>query len=226
MSEDRSADNTDIGGIIESAKQVITNPEGFYSRMPTTGGFVNPLIFVVVMAIVSALIMAVLSVVGLGALGGAAVGIGILIAAPIGAAIGSFIGAALLFVLWKLLGSDQNYETAYRCAAYGMALYPINALLSMVPYLGSLVGLVWGLYLMFVASKVVHKIPHQKALVAFCVIGVVFGFFNISSEIAARKMTAQFEGITQQMEGLEDMNPEEAGRAVGQFLKGIEQGSQ
>jgi uncharacterized membrane protein YdjX (TVP38/TMEM64 family) len=40
-------------------------------------------------------------------------GFGAIIFMPIAVAIGSFIGAAILFVIWKLMGSQEDYETAY-----------------------------------------------------------------------------------------------------------------
>ena len=48
---------------------------------------------------------------------------------PIAVAIGSFIGGAILFIIWKLMGSQEDYETAYRCGAYLMALAPITAII-------------------------------------------------------------------------------------------------
>lgn len=61
---------------------------------------------------------------------------------PIAVAIGSFIGAAILFVIWKLMGSQEDYETAYRCGAYLMALAPITTLINVIPYAGAIISLV------------------------------------------------------------------------------------
>lgn len=222
-----------LNSVVEDAKNVITNPAEFYRSMAKTGGFVDPVIFLVVMAFITGIIVSILSMVGLGMVGGMAVGVGAVIMMPIFALIGSFIGGAILFVIWKLMGSDEPYETAYRCIAYAAAIYPITAVVAIVPYIGSLVGVVWGMYLMINASIEVHKLASQTAYMVFGILGALLVVFNLSSEIATRKMQSQLKGMTKQFEGvgkqLEDageMTPEEAGKAVGDFLKGFEKATQ
>lgn len=208
--------------ILEQAKKVITNPVEFYRHMPKSGGFVEPILFVVVMAGIGAILMTALSFVGLGAIGTMAVGIGAIILMPIFALIGSFIGSAILFVIWKLMGSQESFEVAYRCAAYASAIYPIAMLAGLIPYLGSIVGIAWGMYLMIIATTEVHQLKTKAAAVVFGGIGLIFIAMNLSSEMAARHMAAEFEHVGAQLEDLKDMEPEEAGKVVGEFLKGLE----
>jgi predicted phosphoribosyltransferase len=40
--------------------------------------------------------------------------------------------------------------------------------------------------------------------------------------MATRHMASQFENVGESFEKFEDMSPEEAGEAVGKFLKGLE----
>ena len=104
-----------VEGLIEIAKKVIMAPAEFYRGMPKVGGFVDPLIFAVALGVVSGVIQAVLGLCHLGmrlTLGAAVMQI---IMMPVFVAIGSFIGAAILFVIWKLMGSGESFETAYRC---------------------------------------------------------------------------------------------------------------
>lgn len=51
------------------AIKVISNPVGFYQEMPKSGGLLEPLVFMVVLSVVSGLITAVTSLFGLGAAG-------------------------------------------------------------------------------------------------------------------------------------------------------------
>nr|HPK53530.1 YIP1 family protein [Smithellaceae bacterium] len=129
----------------QTAINVITKPADFFKSMPKTGGFLEPLIFAVIMGLISGIIQAILSFVGLGSAGsygaGMAAGFGAIIFMPIAVAIGSFIGAAILFVIWKLMGSQEDYETAYRCGAYLMALAPITSLINVIPYAGAIISL-------------------------------------------------------------------------------------
>jgi len=237
------SENTfNLGTVIEDAKKVITNPIGFYREMPTEGGYVNPLIFVVVMAAITGLLTAIFSLIGLGVsgmmVGGAA--LGAIIFFPIMAVIGSFIGAAIIFVIWKLMGSEKNYEVAYRCVAYSFAIGPVVTIISIIPYLGTIIKSLWGSFLLFVASTEVHKVKASTAKIVFGILAVISLLFGVSSERATRNFTntvdrfgkaaEQFENsykpgsigkAIENMENVDEMTPEEAGKQMGEFLKGL-----
>lgn len=220
----------DINQLIADVKTVITNPAGYYRAMEKTGGFANPLVFVAVMGAVSGLLVAILSIMS-APVGMFAYGFLAIILLPIGAVIGSFICAGVLFVIWKLMGSEHSYETAYRCFAGSMAVYPITTLLALIPYLGAIIGIAWGCYLMIEASVAVHGRERKTATIAFGVLAAVLVLFNISTEMAARKMADhaeefadQAEEMSKMMEEYEKLPPEEQGKQIGEFLKGLEKG--
>src|SRR5690606_10985619 len=213
----------DINKVIADAKMVITNPAGYYQAMAKSGGYPEPLIFIVVMAVAMGIISAVLSLFS-SPVGMMAAGFGAIIIMPIGAVIGSFIGAAILFVIWKLMGSEENYETAYRCLAAATAIYPIMALLAIIPYIGTIVGVVWGSYLMIEASVAVHGRERKTATIVFGVLALLLVFSNVSSEYAARKMADRMEEMVAQFKDFENLPPDEAGKKLGEFLKGMEEG--
>ncbi len=219
-----------LATILDSAKRVITDPAGFYRSMPQDGGFAAPVIFVLVMAVVSGIIVALLAMLG-GGMGAAGVPVGFMavVMLPIMALIGSFIGAAIMFVIWKLMGSDRSFETAYRCVAYAAAIMPITTLLALIPYLGSIVKVLWSFFLMYVASIEAHGIKARTAAIVFGVLGALMLLLNLSAERAAMQMAeqmgelgSQMEGLGGSLEGIEEMSPEEAGKAVGEFMKGLE----
>lgn len=56
-------------------------------------------------------------------MGGALLGAASLILIPVAIGMFGFVAATALFVIWKALGSNQDFETAYRCFAYGF-LFP------------------------------------------------------------------------------------------------------
>ena len=151
--------------------------------MPKKGGYLQPLAFVVAMGVAGGIIHAALSLILLtimpgarmGAMAGMAAGMEIvtIILFPIMMAIGSFIGAAILFVIWKLMGSEEDYETAYRCGAYGTALTPIYVLINLIPIAGPLVSIVISLYILITASVEVHKLPARKSWIVFGTIDAV-----------------------------------------------------
>ena len=208
----------DISKVIEDAKSIITNPVGFYRNLSKTGGFVEPLIFVLIMAAIAAVIMLIFSFVG-----GRPVGIGILIVMPIMMAIASFISAGIVFLIWKLMGSENNYETAYRCVAYSMVVLPISALLSILPFIGIIVPALWGAFLMITASTEVHGLDKQKATIVFGILALLSVFINMSAQRAANNMEDQLGQIGELTESMKDMTPEEAGKALGEFTRGFEE---
>lgn len=205
-----------VKNILGTAVKVITNPAGFYREMPKTGGLIEPLIFAVALGLVSGVITAILSIFSLGSVASFWMGLAYIILSPIMVAIGSFIGAAIIFIIWKIMGSQEPYETAYRCMAYSMAIYPVTVLLGIIPYLGSILGLAWMLYLIVVASTEVHKIPKQTALIVFGIIFVLLAGVSTISQCAARR-------VQKSLGQYEDMTPEEAGKAVQDFMKGMQE---
>lgn len=216
--------NFNLRRVIDDAVRVITQPVDFYRGMGKTGGYAEPVIFVIVMAVALGLLLTVFSLFGGGRLGGMAMGWAAFIVFPIFAVIGSFIGGAILFVIWKLMGSEEPFETAYRCVAFATAIYPVMGLLSLIPYLGTIVGVVWGMYLMITASVEVHQRQRNNALLVFGILGALLLLFNISGERRARQFDAHFAQLEQSADKLEEKSPEEAGKAVGEFLKGMEKG--
>lgn len=219
-----------LGKVIEQAKQVITDPAGFYRVMPREGGYSEPLIFNLVMAAIAGAIFAVLSIIGLTGAGFG--GVVAIIALPIIMLIGSFIAAAVLFVIWKLMGSSQSYQAAYRCVAYSYAILPVVTIIGVIPYVGTIVRTVWGVWLMVIASVEVHGRQQRTALIVFGILGVFSLMGGLSSEGAQRQMQGTVDHTSAEMEehfrslGLDEngeIDPEKAGRSIGAFLRGIQE---
>jgi len=217
----------DLSDVFQTALRVIKDPAGFYRTMPRDGGYAQPLIFIVVMAVFTGIMMAILSLFGGGQLGGISVGLASVFIIPIMMIIGYSIAAVILFVIWKLMGSTRNYQTAFRCQAFASSILPVTALFSLIPYLGTLASIAWGTWLVINASVEVHGITRQKAMVVFGILGALMMYSNYGSEQMARQMQERAENMDVQLEesvkDMENMTPEEAGKALGEFLKGLEQ---
>ncbi len=218
--------NTSFSKIVQTALKILKTPVEFYQTMPKSGGYLEPMLFVIVMAIAVGLIMSLFSIFGLGMHGGMVAGFGAILFTVTASIISSFIGAAILFVIWKLMGSNESYEVSYRCIAYASVVYPITAVLSPIPYIGSIISTLLGTILMIIASIEVHSIKPKMAYIVFCVLGIIAVLTNISNEMMVRSMAEQTEEFSSQFGNLSNMPPEEAGRALGEFFKGMEQGVQ
>ncbi len=202
-------ESIDLNEIKETAIKVLTSPQAFFKEMQKTGGYMKPLIFMMVMGIIGGLIQSLFSLIGLQVATGLAMGLASIILVPIVVGIFGFVGAAILYLIWKLMGSQEEYETAYRCVAYTSALTPITCVLGIIPYIGGAVGIALAIYFTIIASIEVHRIPSQKAWLVFGIIGALLIFLTITGEISSRRMAReagkfqkQMEETTKQMEGL------------------------
>jgi hypothetical protein len=177
----------DFQAMPQTAIKVITAPTEFFRTMPKTGGFFEPLVFMAIMGAIGGLIAAVASFMGLGMGMGGAQGLLAIIMVPLFVAIGGFIGAAILFVIWKLLGSQQDYEVAYRCCAYLAALMPITTVLGLIPYAGAAASIALMTFYLVIASTEVHGIAAQKAWITFGIIGAILLILSIKGQYTARQ---------------------------------------
>jgi hypothetical protein len=134
-----------------------------------------------------------------------AAGLSAIILMPIFAVIGSFISAAILFVIWKLMGSSENYETAYRCQSSVTAIYPVVALIAIIPYLGTIIMIGWGALLVIEASVSVHERKRNVAQIVFGILAVLMILSNVASERAARQMGLYMDHAGSQFDGMNRM---------------------
>ena len=195
----------DYSAIPQTALRVLTQPALFFREMPKTGGFIEPLVFMVAMGVVSGIIggllTALFSLLGLHVGAGMVTGFIAIILMPLYYAIGSavfgFVSAAILFIIWKIMGSNEEYETAYRCNAYVSAVLPVTTVLAMIPYLGGAIGVLIGIYYLVHASIHTHGIPSRKAWLVFGIIAAVLVIFQISAQIAARRASHNLDKATE-----------------------------
>jgi hypothetical protein len=216
--------NTSLSAIIKKALVILKNPILFYREMPKSGGYLEPVLFVTVMAVIVGLLMTVFSIFGLGIMGGMALGINTILFTTVMSIISSFIGAVILYFIWKLMGSNESYETSYRCIAYASVVYPLVALLGSIPYLSSVVSVLFGTYLMIIASVEVHHIKQKTAYIVFCIIGIIGLLSNISNEMLVRETISQTDDFTEQFDGFSNktgdtgyITPEGAGDSMGGY---------
>lgn len=206
---------------LDTVKQVIVDPAGFFRAMPKSGGFGEPLIFMVIMGLAAGVVGAVFGLLRLG-YGPRGIGaLGVIVAYPIGAVIGGFVGGLILFVIWKLMGSKESYETAYRCGAYMSAIMPFTLVLGAIPYVGPLVQAAWGLWLVVNASVEVHKIKAQTAWIVFGILTALMALGGISSQRTARRLERELQQYG--IKSGKEMTPEEAGRATAAFVKAFQE---
>jgi hypothetical protein len=151
------------------------------------------------MGLAASMILAIWSLLDFGYGGGASPGLAAIflsiIYLPVIFAIASFIGAAIVFYIWRLMGSKKNYEVSYRCMAYLMALVPIVSVIKVVPYVGTILSFAIGTFYIVIVSTEVHGIPVRKSLQVFGIIGLVLTMLSLYSEYSARNKYATPEQV-------------------------------
>ncbi len=189
------ANRSNFAAMPRLAVRIIVAPAKSFRKMPETGGFLEPLLFVVVAGFAASIIHAIWSFLGFGYGGQAQAGWAWILLSvfflPIILSICSFIGAAILFILWKLMGSKQNYEVSYRCMAYLMAIAPLIAIIEIIPYAGIILSFAIVTFYIVVVSKVVHCVSVLKALLTFGIIGLVITILSLCSEYSERNPTPE-----------------------------------
>lgn len=209
-----------FASVIEDAKKIITDPAAFYRTMPKTGGYGEPLIFAIVMAVITGLIIALYSLFFAPiALGGAA-GFAAIIILPIAAVLGCFIGGAIMYVIWKLMGSGEDYEVAVRCVAYTFVIMPVISVVSFIPYLAGIAKTLWGCFLLYTASIEVHKLKQDIVKIVFGILAAIGVLWGVSAEHTARNFKSVFDKMSS---NAQDITPREAGKAFGELMKGLEE---
>ncbi|WP_292387725.1 YIP1 family protein [Methanosarcina sp. UBA5] len=158
-------------GYIETWKEVMQSPSDFYREMPKTGGYADPLTFAAISFIIYALLAALLTALfGRGmyeGMYGSMRGLGFfailmtVIITPIAGIISLFIEAAILYIIYKVLGGTGSYEGTVRFISYATAVL----VLSWIPIIGWIVG-IYGIYLYIVGGIYVHDVSMARSAIA------------------------------------------------------------
>ncbi|NNN05559.1 MAG: hypothetical protein HKL90_06630 [Elusimicrobia bacterium] len=157
--------------------------------MPKSGGFGEPMVFAAVMGAAAGVVHAALYFAGLRPGAGAIAALAAVFVMPVASVVFGFVVSAVLFVIWKLMGSRESFETAYRCGAYSTAISPINIALGVVPFAGAAVGAIWGAVILIAASVETHKIRVATARLVFGILCGASILLALSARIAGRAMS-------------------------------------
>ncbi len=199
-----------VRSLPETVKMVILQPAAFFQTMPRSGGFLAPLIFLLVMSAIYAVIVTVITAVSIGGVEGAVV-FGILLGLVL-IVIGAFVTSAILCVIWMMMGSKERFEASFRFVCYTSTISPIVAILTIVPYLSTIVWVAWGTWLTVLASVHLHHLSRNKAIPVFGIIGAVFLVLSLGGEYSGQQSMQRIEQLQDRLEGLDPSNPEDAAK--------------
>jgi hypothetical protein len=172
----------------------VKEPRRFFASLAKTGGYGTPVAYALFWIFLSAVVeLAAGRVRPQPIRFGWGIEVGWLIAGPFILVGLGFIVSGVLFLIWHLMGSKENYETAFRCWAFTTPTAVAGSLLGIVPFLNT-VALLYGLYLLVIASIETHRVPAKRAWIVWSCVGLLLVAMVIASLVARR--TLQRQGFT------------------------------
>ena len=82
----------------------------------------------------------------------------------------------------------------------------------------------WTAYILVCASVEVHGTEPKIAWIVFGAICTILALGSLSMQHTARSFPHKMQSLGKGLDDIEKMKPEEAGQAVGKFLKGMQKG--
>jgi hypothetical protein len=166
----------------EAARDLITSPTEFYTNENRRDGFGFPLKFAafsfLISGIFSAARMAVFQPETASQLG-VPVAAGVtFVSSIIGGIIGLIIGAGLIHIFVALFGGESGYAQTLGVFGYATALTALGSVLSLIPLVGGLAGLLLGLYGIYVQARGLEQfqdISFGKSVLAIILPGLILG---------------------------------------------------
>lgn len=156
-------------GLIRAGRELALRPQSFFKNMPTNGGYIQPLLFsLVIFSIVLgynlALIASGLPHPGGQEAAGEPVAEAIKKVPILGAlwVLGLLAGSMVLHCSFWLLKASGGYEATFGIFAYSS----IANLLTIVPTVGQYIAPIYTLVLIMLGGKLVHGLSSARAVVA------------------------------------------------------------
>jgi hypothetical protein len=171
-----------FSALIATIKESLFTPTSFFKKMPTKGGYKDPIFYGVIISWVSAAVAVLFQTLfsittirsfvddPLGAIGTGfidmAIKLAILIPLPIFIIIGLFLGTGFIHLLLLIVGgASAGFEATFRVISYSTG----SSIFAIVPFIGGLVGWIWCVVLEVIGLREAHNTTTLKALLA-CVI--------------------------------------------------------
>lgn len=190
-----------FNALIETVKQVITQPQAFYKALTKDGDWASPIIYAIIVGWVGAFVGFIWSLMisplpflpamrgreglaALGMMGG--VGLAMVILYPIFYIIILFIWSGILYLIGLLLGdSEQGFEMTFKSVAYANTA----SLARVIPFCGGWISGIWALVLIIFGLKETHKTETWKAILTplipafLCFLCAIFLTFVLGASI-------------------------------------------
>jgi hypothetical protein len=163
-----------LNGLYLTIKDVLFTPRQFFHRMPSQVGLLSPLLFAILIGVVGAFFDWMWSLAGSSLEMFLNEDIEDVIRGPIGfffnfimspvtVGVAVFLKAGIIHLCLMLFGGNRlGFEATFRVAAYSQAA----GILSLFPFCGGPVGVLWGLLILIIGLYSIHETDPWKAVAA------------------------------------------------------------
>ncbi len=160
-----------INSFIEVVRRLVYQPAIFFARLPRRGNIINPLVFALICYEISAILGGLLGLSGGEPDRGLVPFVVSIIAAPIAGAIGLVVLSGIMHLLVRLIvgAGNSGFGATFRVASYAI----VGNLVGWIPIIGSLIAVVYGIYLSAVGVREMHETTTGKAVLIVLIPGTV-----------------------------------------------------
>ncbi len=165
-------------GIKQTIKSVIFSPRGMFSAMAVSGGWREPLAFGLLVGSISTMFAFFWEFVtatsgllnpswgGVRVVSSPLIFLSLIFLSPLLVAINLLVSSVFMHILLVLVrGGKNGFEATLRVVAYSQA----TKLWSILPFIGSLIGLVWRIIVQIIGLKEAHEIGYWRIFLAFLI---------------------------------------------------------
>ena len=191
----------DFKKFIEDSKTVFLKPKDFFEKMPTKGGYTEPVIKVLIYGVVIGFFSLIWSLTGLTfspasvLLGGS---MGTFIIPIIKAFVGLFIGGIVMLIISAIFGGNTDYEANVRVVSAIMIVPVVSSAFIFLDGISLFISAVisiaislWGLYITYYALVSTLKTRENGTKILLIVFAIIITIMDFAG-IAAKKAMENF----------------------------------
>lgn len=178
-----SENSFNVNKFFADSKEVLVNPKGFFSSMPTSGGLGEPIIKALFYGLIAAIFKLLWGLLNFGGIFGGIFGIGSFFLTLLGAILGVFILAVIVLILSAICSGSTDFEQSMRVASALMIFMPLKAFFAFFGginfYLGEVISIVISLYSFYLLYIALIEVLKSKASTARILMYVLAGILVI-----------------------------------------------
>lgn len=188
-----------MNDLFSKLKRILVTPEEFFQSWDQSESFEPVLMFNVIGGLLTGVLYGILYLIftfGLSLLA--------IILNPIFLLISMFVSGLIYFVCFKMMGGVASMETTIKMVGYSQAVQILSLAVASIPFIGIFISpiiVLWQIWVLVVAGKIIHQLDTGKSLIAVlipvvvcCVIPLIIMFATMGVGILSAIMSGGAQG--------------------------------